>query len=150
MQSAVVTGVAPFGGEKYAQALDLRDRVLRAPLGLSFSAADLAKEDADFHLVATQDERVIACLVLTPLSPDEVKMRQVAVEPDRQGQGIGRLLVEFSESFAAEQGFRRMTLNARDTAVPFYLSQGYELEGEPFVEVTIPHRRMAKSIARTN
>lgn len=71
-------------------------------------------------------------------------MRQVAVQADLQGQGLGRILVEFSEATARAHGFARMVLNARDTAVNFYLRLGYEIEGEPFTEVTIPHRRMSK------
>jgi predicted GNAT family N-acyltransferase len=39
-----------------------------------------------------------------------------------------------------------MVLNARDTAIPFYLHLGYELVGEPFVEVGIPHRKMRKAL----
>jgi len=37
-----------------------------------------------------------------------------------------------------------MVLHAREAAIPFYLRLGYELEGEPFTEVGIPHRRMVK------
>ena len=41
-------------------------------------------------------------------------------------------------------GGRLLTLHARETAVAFYLRLGYRVVGEPFVEVTIPHRTMEK------
>jgi predicted N-acetyltransferase YhbS len=137
---------AVYGSSEYRQSIDLRRRVLRIPLGLDFTPEQLEAERVDFHLVAVRDGRVAACMVLTALSIHEVKMRQVAVEPELQGRGIGRTLVHFSEVFAREKGFSRMVLNARDTAVPFYLGLNYELEGEPFVEVSIPHRHMAKAL----
>jgi predicted GNAT family N-acyltransferase len=132
------------GSSEYDRTLDLRMRVLRAPLGLVFDAKDLAREAGDLHLAAFDSGRLIACLVLTPQTGSAIKMRQVAVEPDRQGSGIGRRLVEGSEEVAREHGYREMVLNARDSAVPFYLHLGYQLVGEPFIEVTIPHRRMRK------
>jgi len=39
-----------------------------------------------------------------------------------------------------------MILSARDTAIPFYERLKYNVEGEPFEEVTIPHRLMAKNL----
>jgi predicted GNAT family N-acyltransferase len=53
---------------------------------------------------------------------------------------------ELSEEVARQRGFDRIVLHARDTAVAFYLRLGYQLEGEPFEEVGILHRRMAKTL----
>lgn len=138
------------GSEEYRATVALRFEVLRKPLGLTFTSDQLAAEETDFHLAlweeSTDAPRLLACLVLTPLEEGEIKMRQVAVRPDRQGQGLGRVLVSYSEQFARDHGFNRMVLHARQTAVDFYVHLGYAIEGEPFTEVTIPHRRMAKSL----
>jgi predicted GNAT family N-acyltransferase len=131
---------------EYALTVALRDRVLRAPLGLAFPAAELAAEAAQWHLALWQGERLLACLVLVPLSGGEVKMRQVAVEPAWQGRGLGRRLVEEAERLARERGCTRMTLHARATAVAVYLHLGYESVGAPFTEVTIPHQAMRKAL----
>jgi predicted GNAT family N-acyltransferase len=130
----------------YWQTIDLRRRILRWPLGLDFTDDQLAAESSDIHIAAFDGDRLTGCLVLTPVDSDTIKMRQVAVEPDLQGQGIGAQMVRLSESVAAERGFNEMILHARDTAVPFYLRLGYELFGEPFEEVTIPHRKMRKAL----
>ena len=142
--------VADFGSPEQLASIELRKRVLRWPLGLDFTPEQLAAEMNEFHLLALDGDQLIACLVLTPQSKDTIKMRQVAVEPDWQGKGVGKKLVEFSERIAREKGFSKMVLNARDTAVPFYLKLDYEIEGEPFEEVTIPHRRMVKELGTRN
>jgi ribosomal protein S18 acetylase RimI-like enzyme len=73
-------------------------------------------------------------------------MRQVAVDFDRQRRGIGKALVTRSEGLARSSGYTTMTLHARETAVAFYQALGYEIFDEPFVEVTVPHRKMRKPL----
>ena len=73
-------------------------------------------------------------------------MRQVAVRADAQGKGVGRALVEASEREAIERGYARIVLHARENAVPFYECLGYATEGEPFIEIGLPHRAMAKTL----
>jgi len=61
----------------------------------------------------------------------------------------GAQIVASAERLAAERGFRRIVLHARETATPFYEKAGYVATGETFVEVTIPHRIMVKPLAAT-
>ena len=133
------------GSGDYTATIELRRRVLRAPLGLDFDPQDLAAEVGDFHMAAFIEGRLVGCLVLTPHG-SALKMRQVAVEPGLQRGGVGTLLVESSEALARREGFVEIVLHARETAVPFYLRLGYELVGEPFEEVTLPHRAMRKRV----
>ena len=44
-------------------------------------------------------------------------------------------------------GIRHLRLAARQTAVGFYARLGYAVDGEPFIEKTIPHRTMRKMLA---
>jgi len=125
----------------------LRDDILRSPLGLIFTPEDLAAESTDIHLACFgPEDDLLGCMVLTPGTDRSVRMRQVAVRPDMQRSGVGSAFVRFSERFAADNGFRLMTLHARDTAVPFYERLGYERYGDPFEEVTIPHWKMRKNL----
>lgn len=136
-----------YGSTEYAAAFALREEVLRKPLGLSLNDETLAQERDYFHLVCHLDSELVACLVLLPKESGDIRMRQVAVKPHLQGQGIGRALVEFAEQFARERGFTLMKLHARDIAIPFYERLGYESVGEPFVEVTILHQTMQKRLS---
>jgi predicted GNAT family N-acyltransferase len=136
-----------FATPEYDETVQLRDKILRKPLGLTFSEAQLAEEFADFHLAAYTDEWVLrGCLVLTPTDDKTLKMRQVAVDERVQKQGVGQQLVAASESFGRARGFETMVLNARETAVPFYKKLNYDIVGERFEEVGIPHFKMMKKL----
>ncbi len=134
------------GSSEYGEVVQLRRKVLRLPLGLDFTEAQLAAEMADYHLAAYDGETLVGCLLLTDRGDSVVQMRQVAVEPSRQGQGIGALLVQESEQKARSLKYARMILHARDTAVPFYLKLGYAAVGDPFIEVNIPHQGMERTL----
>jgi predicted GNAT family N-acyltransferase len=136
-----------FGTPEYDETVRLRDEVLRKPLGLSFTAEQLAAEYDSMHLIATDAVgRLIACLILAPGSEAEIKMRQVAVRPDLQSRGIGTALVQAAEALASDTGFREMVLHARETATAFYRKLGYRTEGDRFEEVGIPHYKMRKTL----
>jgi predicted GNAT family N-acyltransferase len=133
-----------FDSAERAALVELRREILRRPLGLVFTKEQLAAEAGELHLGAWDGERLVGCLLLAPRGGGEVQMRQVAVAHGEQGRGIGRRLVQEAEATARRRGWTRMILHARDTAVAFYLRLGYAIEGKPYVEVSIPHRTMAK------
>jgi predicted GNAT family N-acyltransferase len=134
------------GSEEYRQTVELREKILRRPLGLSIDADELPAERASFHLACWAGDRLAACLVLEPLANGHIKMRQVAVDTDLQGRGIGAKLVAFSESFARRLGYSKIVMHAREAVVPFYERLGYTKEGEPFTEVTLVHFLMCKKL----
>ncbi len=136
-----------FGTPEHDEAIRLRYQILREPLGLDYTAEQLAEEWRDHHLAAFDPAgRMLGILILTPVSDLAVKMRQVAVAQAVQNQGVGRALVEFSENFSRQNGFSKMVLNAREVAVKFYLKLGYAVVGERFEEVGIPHLKMEKGL----
>lgn len=137
--------VLAFGSVEQRAAVELRRRVLRLPLGLDFSDQELEAEVEQIHFGFLVDGAVVSCLTLVPHGA-EVKMRQVATDPDWQGKGLGARLVEFSEGWAVQHGFSCMVLHAREPAVPFYLKLGYRVVGERFSEVGLPHLRMEKAL----
>lgn len=135
-----------FDSPEYKDEVELRDKILREPLGLTFTAEQLKSEENEYHLGAYLSGKLIGCLLLKPIDNSTVKMRQVAVDETIQGKGVGKKLVEFSEQFAFGKGYSEIILNARDTAVQFYLKMGYKVIGEMFIEVTIPHYKMQKTL----
>ncbi len=120
----------------------LRYKVLREPLGLNFEQSDLEKEFEDFHIAAFHNKQIVGILLLKP-NKDRIKMRQVAVDDFWQGKGIGKAMVFFAHKIAFDKGYKKIELHARETAIPFYLSLGYSIKGEPFYEVGVPHKKMA-------
>ncbi|MGD9738373.1 MAG: GNAT family N-acetyltransferase [Bauldia sp.] len=143
---AVSFRMLEHGADDYRAMLALRDLVLRKPLGLTLMATDIAGEEDEFLLGAFEEEVLVGCVLLVPRPNDAVKLRQMAVHPDRQGRGIGRGLVIFAEDFARREGFRSVELNARAAAAGFYQRLGYRTVGDAFTEVGIEHFRMEKDL----
>ena len=140
--------VIPFEGDQYRQALELRRRVLRFPLGLDFSEQDLASDQPDTHVAARSSapgSRVVGTLILKFITPHEIQMRSVAVDPHSQGHGIGRKMVLFAEDWVrGKSQVRRVFLSARVTALPFYEKLGYRICSTEYLSVGIPHFKMEK------
>ena len=135
-----------FGSPEQEATVQLRLDVMRKPLGLAFSPEELAAEDGFHHIACYRGSKLVGCLVLAPGPNGDVQMKQVAVIPDLQRQGIGAAMVLFSEDFARKHGYRRMTMHARENAVEFYEKYGYAKIGDRFTQVTIPHWEMVKDL----
>lgn len=129
----------------YERAWILRKEVLLDPFRIDHDAAR-SDDHGSFHFGIFDETRCVACLFLVPRSKTQLQMRQVAVAASRQRNGLGRVLVEFAEDFARAKRFISMTAHARDTAVPFYKRLGYEVRGEPFLQVGIQHYLVEKAL----
>ena len=139
--------IIEFASPEYVETIELRQLVLRKPLGLEFATQQLSEEYKDIHLALySSSQDLMACMILSPIDATCIKMRQVAVHPDHQRMGIGRALVEYSEKLSAFKGFSKIVLHARATAVDFYKSLNYNQEGDVFEEVGIPHFNMWKNL----
>ena len=134
----------PHGSADYAVAVNLRRAILRTPLGLDFTSAQLAAESGDTHLAAFVDGELVGTVLLSPYDDQTLKLRQMAVDDAIQGQGVGAQLLSAAEACARDAGKTRITLAARITARPFYARHGYMTVGDVFEEVTLPHISMQK------
>ncbi|MEK6744371.1 MAG: GNAT family N-acetyltransferase [Nitrospirota bacterium] len=131
---------------EYALEKELRNRVLRMPLGLHLSEQDVRDEDEQVHLVAVNGKgQVIGC-VLIAFSGDVAKARQLAVEGAYRGRGIGIELMKRAEDAILARNIRTVTLHGRVTARGFFERLGYIAESGVFTEVTIPHITMHKDL----
>lgn len=139
--------IAPYKSEWYHDLLKIRYDVLRKPLGLVYTEDQLAAECDQVHIVVIDNKgTVLGGLILVLEENQHVKMRQVAIDDAYQQQGIGHQLILFAEAYAIEHEYNLMHCHARDTAIPFYTKLGYEIKGEEFLEVGIPHRYMFKNL----
>ena len=90
----------------------------------------LIREDAIF-LVAEDDQEILGyCGVLTVL--DEGDITNVAVRKDRQGEGIGKLLVQELIKKASDAGVTTIHLEVRESNTPairLYEKLGFERLG---------------------
>lgn len=126
--------------------VNLRNDILRKPLGLCFSEEELEREKDDILMGAFEDDRLLGCCLLTRMDNKTVRLRQMAVPNSMQGKGVGRALMIFAENIARDLGYKKLCMHARKTAVGFYQKLGYGIAGQEFVEVTIPHYIMEKAL----
>lgn len=131
----------------YEQMINLRMEILRKPLGLTFTDEQLAAEANDYFVGAFDNDGLLGCCVLTPKSENEIQLRQMAVQQQLQGRGVGAAIINFAEQLCIEKGFSKLMMHARNTAVPFYQKLGYNIEGNEFEEVGISHYKMEKDLS---
>ena len=136
----------------YPQEVALRESVLLGPVGLNmedFRREFPGIEDRFEHFVAVFNHptgpRVVGCATLLADYPEKGmgKLMQMAVDLQRQGEGIGRRLVVAVEQRAfGELGLEALFCHAQLPATGFYSSLGWAFDGGVFMEAGIEHRKM--------
>jgi len=102
--------------------------------------------DAGVFLLAETDGRLVAC-VYVERRGERGYFGMLSVDPSRQGEGLGRRLVDAAEDRCRSRGCRLMEIHVvdvREELPPFYRRLGYvEVGEEPF-----PDTERAKIPAR--
>lgn len=136
--------IVDFNSDEQKATIELRDKILRKPLGMQFTTEQLTSEKDMFHLAGYLKNELTCCMVLQDYKNGNLKMRQVAVDENHQKKGYGQLMTFWMEEWAIANNYKRVFCHARDVAVPFYEKMNYKVFGEQFVEVGIPHFKMEK------
>ena len=138
---------SPENKEEWDNYLLFRWEVLRKPLGMSKDSLADSIEDESFHLMGIDEEKnVIASGRVHFNSKNEAQIRYMAVDENFKRKGVGTEIVKELENYAISKGIVNMILNARENAISFYLSLGYEEVGPYQSDTGIPHKTMKKSL----
>ena len=135
-----------YGTKEYQQMVNMRNEILRKPLGLNFSNDELENEKDEILIGAFEEEKMLGCCMLIKMNNKTVRLRQMAVMNNLRGKGIGRALMNFAENIARDLGYRTITMHARKNAIGFYEKMGYKVCSDEFIEITIPHYVMEKKL----
>lgn len=135
-----------YNSAAHKQMIELRNDILRKPLGLSFTPADFQKEQQNILIGAFEVNKIVGCCVLTKVNERIIQLRQMAVNNEFQGKGVGKQIVQYAEKIAQEEKYETIMMHARSVAVSFYKKLGYAIEGNEFMEVSIPHFMMKKNL----
>jgi N-acetylglutamate synthase-like GNAT family acetyltransferase len=138
--------IIDYGTKEYKQMIDLRYDILRKPLHLSFETNQLDDEKNDILVGAFEEEKMLGCCLLTALDKHCLRLRQMAVQNNLQGKGIGAAMMNFAENVARDAGYKKIVMHARKTAIGFYEKLGYKVSGNEFLEISIPHFVMEKKL----
>jgi len=130
----------------YEESIVLRNRILIEAVGRHEDCRDFDFPEKDIYISAFDGDALISTAIITPLDDNTVQMRQMAVDDAYQGQGVGRAIANEFERVVLKNGYSKIILHARESAVPFYKAMGYELIGDKFYEIEIPHVEMRKDV----
>lgn len=136
-----------YNSKEYKESLALREKYLRAPLGLSLSATDTKDDSNQWHFGCFDNEKLIASVTLA-LADSTAILRQMVVNKEYQGRKIGHQLIQYAEGRAIRHNVTTIKLSARVTAQSFYKKQGYTAVGETYTHLDIPHIKMEKELRR--
>lgn len=139
--------VLKFDSKEQNEFVKIREKVLREPLGLKFSAEELALESEQHHFGIFLNDKLIGGLILVHSSNSEIKMRQVCLDFEFQNKGFGQELVRFSENWSKEINYKIIYCHARKQALNFYLKMNYSIEDEAFMEVGLEHFKLVKMLS---
>jgi len=134
------------GSKEYQQMINLRNEILRKPLNLSFLKDELDKEKNDILIGVFDEDKILGCCLLTIVDKTSVRLRQMAVQNNLQGKGIGASMMNYAENIARDRGYKKLIMHARKTAIGFYEKLGYKVTGNEFIEISIPHIVMEKKL----
>jgi GNAT superfamily N-acetyltransferase len=138
--------VTPHSKQDWHAYYDLRWQLLRAPWQQPKGSEQDELEQSAYHAMAkTDDGETVGVGRIHSIAPKEWQIRYMAVHNAHRGKGIGSMLLECLESYALTHGAKRITLNARESAVYFYLHHHYQITGNaPTLFDVIKHKCMQK------
>ena len=129
------------------QIIDLRYAVLRQPWDKPKDTATDDLELSSMNAFIEQDGDVVACGRLQDNGNGLGQIRYMAVHPNYQGKGLGKLIVAKLEEEAKAIGLTSIELQARENALEFYKSQGYIVKETSFkLWDIIQHYLMTKEL----
>jgi len=139
-----------------AEIMPLRHAVLRP--GYPPEASHYAEDDIAVHISAWDGDVLVACATVfpdpwpgPPPAADAWRLRGMAVDPSRQGSGVGAQVLSEAVGAAREAGAPVIWANARTTALGFYLRHDWEVAGEEFVasDTGLPHFPILLGLGRS-
>jgi len=136
----------PNNASEWEAYYDLRYRVLRQPWNQPRGSERDDLESISTHLACFEGNSIVGVVRLDMISEEFAQVRFMAVDSNAQGKGIGTLLMQAAEKHAVQLGYTKIVLQARENAIPFYLSMGYQqLEKSHLLFGEIQHWRMEKT-----
>ena len=134
------------GPAELSGAQQLRLRVFVEEQGVSPDAEIDGLDDEAIQLVAMNRGKVVGTCRLRIVG-GEGKLERMAVAQDFRRIGLGRRLIEATETEARREGAGRMVLHSQVAARDFYEAAGYAATSEDvFLEDGIEHVKMGKAL----
>lgn len=133
------------GSEIYNDAVRLRTRVFIEEQKIDKRIEIDENEDRAYYVVVYSEGKPVSTGRYRETEKG-IKMERFATLPEYRGKGMGRIVVNeiLKEILPLE---KTIYLHSQESAVDFYLKNGFILIGDPFLEAGIRHYKMIYSIA---
>ena len=96
-------------------------------------------------MVKTDEDETVGVGRIHSNTPDEWQIRYMAVDEEYRRRGIASKILQHLEDYARSKGARRISLNAREAAVNFYIHHEYQIIGDAYTLFdVIKHKSMQK------
>ena len=146
----------PIADDEIPAVADLMNRAYRgagAPSGWSNETQYLAGDRTTADLLRTDlaakpaasllkwvdeaTDRLRGSVWLEPINENTWYLGSLAIDPDQQNGGLGRVMLAAAEQWVQQQGGKRVRMtvvNVRDSLIAWYIRRGYHKTGqtEPF------------------
>jgi GNAT superfamily N-acetyltransferase len=111
----------PRCGQDWQAYHGIRRRVFNLP-------RDEETDSGCYPLLLWLEDQPIGAIQIDDLNNAAAALRLVAIDPDYQGGGHGRVMLERAEKFVRDLGCRRAVVYATPEAAGFYAQAGYDEE----------------------
>lgn len=134
----------------WKQMMDLRFDVLRKPWNEPKGSEQAEDDQQSLHgIIVNSNNQVIGTCRSHFNSDTEAQFRFMAIAPEYQSKGLGKLLMAYMESqtIATKPTVNKIILHAREPAVSFYIAMHYKVVEKSYLLFgVIPHFLMEKIV----
>ena len=110
---------------------------LNVPSELEFDEYD----ETAFHFVVEIDELIVGTARLV-ISGFNGNIGRVCISKDFRRKGLGTKLIKSIIDVSIDIGLHRLIVEAKVKAIPFYEKIGFVADGNQYLEVGVPHKKM--------
>lgn len=137
----------PKNEVEWEQYYDLRYRILRQPWNQPRGSERNEGDETGSHLALYENEILKAIARLDINDEKSAQVRFMAVETEIQRNGYGKQVMLAIENYCKTKNISEIILHAREIAIPFYESLGYQLvEKSHLLFNEIQHFLMTKKL----
>jgi GNAT superfamily N-acetyltransferase len=137
----------PKNEVEWEQYYDLRYRILRQPWNQPQGSERNEGDETGLHFALYENEILKAIARLDINDEKSAQVRFMAVETEIQRKGYGKQVMLAIENYCKTKNISEIILHAREIAIPFYESLGYQLvEKSHLLFNEIQHFLMIKKI----
>lgn len=96
------------------------------------------------------EEDALVCVASVYAKDNSARLRKFAALPERQGNGIGSMLLKHIIERLKEKGVTHFWCDARESAQGFYQRFGFVRESEIFYKSEVPYYKMGVNLEIDN